>query len=186
MGGLPDHIRVDVALRAPQDLHTAVYLVGAFELRANSLMAQFPTGPRRVARRSSGSPRPRPRRVALHSRLRLPYRRSDNFVASPPAEQQERRRQGLCFNCDEPYVRGHHCKRLFYLESSDFDMAEDGAVDAAPNAKPDDDLPPQDVTTATACGLSTCTRGHPYEHDDHARGAQGRALPSSPRHRLHP
>jgi hypothetical protein len=59
----------------------------------------------------------------------------------------------MCFNCDEPYVRGHHCKRLFYLESSDFDM-EDGAVDAAPNAKPDDNLPPQDVTTATACVVS--------------------------------
>jgi hypothetical protein len=36
-------------------------------------------------------------------------------------------------------------------------------------------------------GLSPCTRGHPYgEHDDHACGAQGRALPGSPRHRLHP
>ena len=67
-----------------------------------------------------------------------------------PVEQHERRRQGLCFNCDEPYVRGHQCKWLFYLESSDFDMEEDGMVDAAPNAKPDDDLPPQDVTAATA------------------------------------
>jgi hypothetical protein len=36
--GLPDHIRVDVALHAPHDLHTAVYLARAFELRANSLM----------------------------------------------------------------------------------------------------------------------------------------------------
>jgi hypothetical protein len=33
-----------------QDLHTAVYMARAFELRANSLMAQFPTGPQRVAR----------------------------------------------------------------------------------------------------------------------------------------
>ena len=36
------------------------------------------------------------------------------------AEQQERRRQGLCYNCDEPYVRGHQCQRLFYLECTDF------------------------------------------------------------------
>src|SRR5688572_26032971 len=32
----------------------------------------------------------------------------------------ERRKQGLCYNCDEPYVRGHRCPRLFYLEVTDF------------------------------------------------------------------
>ena len=37
-----------------------------------------------------------------------------------PAEQLERRRQGLCFNCDEPYVCGHVCQRLFYLENDDY------------------------------------------------------------------
>ena len=37
------------------------------------------------------------------------------------AEMAERRRQGLCYNCDEPYVRGHKCQRLFYLEVSDCD-----------------------------------------------------------------
>jgi hypothetical protein len=35
-----------------------------------------------------------------------------------PAEMAERRRQGLCYNCDELFVRGHHCQRLFYLEVS--------------------------------------------------------------------
>jgi hypothetical protein len=39
------------------------------------------------------------------------------------AEQDERRRLGLCFNCDEKYSRGHNklCKRLFFVDS----MAED-------------------------------------------------------------
>jgi hypothetical protein len=32
----------------------------------------------------------------------------------------ERQRQGLCFNCDEPYVRGHVCQCLFYLEAVDY------------------------------------------------------------------
>jgi hypothetical protein len=114
VGGLPNHILVDVALRAPQDLHTTVYLARAFELRANSLMAQFPTGPQRVAQQqqrvtqastaSSGAPRS----VAAA----LPSIRQ--FRRLTPAEQQECRRQGLCFNCDEPYVRGHQCKRLSY------------------------------------------------------------------------
>ena len=36
------------------------------------------------------------------------------------AEQLERRRQGLYYNCDEPYVRGHVFPQLFYLESMDF------------------------------------------------------------------
>lgn len=36
----------------------------------------------------------------------------------------ECRRQGLCYNCDEPYVRGHKCQRLFYLEVCDFDEAD--------------------------------------------------------------
>ena len=44
------------------------------------------------------------------------------------AEQEERRRLGLCYNCDEKYGRGHNqvCKRLFLLDS----VEEDDAVDA--------------------------------------------------------
>uniref|UniRef100_A0A453EGX2 Uncharacterized protein n=1 Tax=Aegilops tauschii subsp. strangulata TaxID=200361 RepID=A0A453EGX2_AEGTS len=34
VGGLPDHIRVDVELRGPQDLQTAMYYARAFERRA--------------------------------------------------------------------------------------------------------------------------------------------------------
>jgi hypothetical protein len=49
-GGLPDHIRVDVAMRAPQDLPTAMYLARAFELRANAMLAMVPAVPPRPAR----------------------------------------------------------------------------------------------------------------------------------------
>jgi hypothetical protein len=42
VGGLPDHIRVDVELCTPRDLPTAVYLARLFELRARSLLAQRP------------------------------------------------------------------------------------------------------------------------------------------------
>jgi hypothetical protein len=34
VGGLPDHIRADVAIRDPQDLQSAMYLARAFEQRA--------------------------------------------------------------------------------------------------------------------------------------------------------
>uniref|UniRef100_A0A453GWI6 Uncharacterized protein n=1 Tax=Aegilops tauschii subsp. strangulata TaxID=200361 RepID=A0A453GWI6_AEGTS len=33
VGGLPDHIRVDVEMRRPQDLQTAMYYARAFERR---------------------------------------------------------------------------------------------------------------------------------------------------------
>jgi len=51
-----------------------------------------------------------------------------------PAEMLECRRQGLCFNYDEPYVRGHQCQRLFFLEVDDFltdaVVDDDGAKEA--------------------------------------------------------
>ena len=47
------------------------------------------------------------------------------FKRLSPQEMAEHRRQGICYNCDEPYIRGHKCPRLFYLEVTDFDEAED-------------------------------------------------------------
>ena len=55
------------------------------------------------------------------------------------AEMAERRRQGLCYNCDEPYVQGHKCQRLFYLEVSDFDAS----AELSPEKDPENsELPP--------------------------------------------
>lgn len=56
-----------------------------------------------------------------------------------PAEMMERRRQGLCFNYDDPYVRGHKCDRLFYLEVTDCD--EEEVSNVAPSPAQDDDQP---------------------------------------------
>jgi hypothetical protein len=52
-----------------------------------------------------------------------------SFCRLTPAEQQERRRQGLCYNCDELFVRGHQCKHVFYLEARDFTYDNDVATD---------------------------------------------------------
>jgi hypothetical protein len=40
----------------------------------------------------------------------------------------ERRRQGLYYNCDEQYVPGHRCARLFFIELDDF-AAEDAPLE---------------------------------------------------------
>jgi hypothetical protein len=45
----------------------------------------------------------------------------------------ERRRLGLCFNCNEKYTRGHNrfCRRIFFLEGVEIDdAADDGAATA--------------------------------------------------------
>ena len=44
-------------------------------------------------------------------------------------EMAERRHQGLCFNCKEPYTRGHNrfYKRLFFVDGVEVDDVEDAA-----------------------------------------------------------
>lgn len=63
------------------------------------------------------------------------------------AEMIERRRQGPCFNCDDSYVRGHRCARLFYLEVTDFDDATDPQPATTPAQ--DDDPPLISLYTIT-------------------------------------
>ena len=63
----------------------------------------------------------------------------------------ERRRQGLCYNCDEPYVRGHKCPRLFYLEVTDFDDNDDSVQ---PKYEPPEDQPPL-ISLHAIAGIST-------------------------------
>jgi hypothetical protein len=49
-----------------------------------------------------------------------------------PEEMAERRRLGLCFNCNEKYTRGHNrfCRRIFFVEGVEIDDATDAAADA--------------------------------------------------------
>jgi hypothetical protein len=129
---VPDHIRVDVAMRAPQYLPTTMYLARAFELRANAMLAMVPAAPPRPARLVQQRPQqPVPGLPAggagQPGAAALPASRPLRRLT--PAEQQERRRQGLCYNCDEPFVRGHQCKRVFYLEARDFTDDNDTSTD---------------------------------------------------------
>ena len=50
--------------------------------------------------------------VKVDSRYRLPLRKLSL------AQMEERRKKGLCFNCDEKFQPGHQCKlaKLFLLE----------------------------------------------------------------------
>jgi hypothetical protein len=41
----------------------------------------------------------------------------------------QRRADGLCYNCDEKFVLGHRCKKLFIIEVVAFEDEEEEAVD---------------------------------------------------------
>jgi len=114
VGGLPDHIRVDVELRAPQTLQDAMHLARAFERRAAATATAPPQRSRRPPQRLPLPPSPKvpltaapvPALLALATPApAVPAPPPRMFRCLTPAEMMERRRQGLCYNCDEPYVR---------------------------------------------------------------------------------
>ncbi|KAI4302130.1 hypothetical protein MLD38_037914 [Melastoma candidum] len=121
--GLLPPLSFDVEVHNPQSLAGAMSLARKLELRE-----QY------------AAPPPQPAVCALlpppAPRLALPAPPATNPTASAAvtpesrpvkrltqAEQEERRRLGLCYNCDEKFGRGHNrvCKRLFLLEG----MVED-------------------------------------------------------------
>ena len=142
VGGLPEQIKVHVEMRTPPDLQSAMYLARAFERcvavpappapqRGNRPQRQglppLPRAPGAAPVPGGALPPPAVGPAAANAPAARPFRRLT------PAEMAERRRQGLCFNCDKPYVRGHVCQRLFYVECDDFidDIAADDAAAAA-------------------------------------------------------
>ncbi|KAM3292230.1 hypothetical protein ACQJBY_036236 [Aegilops geniculata] len=104
------YIRMDVELQGPQDLQTAMYYARAFERRAVAIQQASPS-------RAAGPPPwpdvPAQGRPAQASAAPLAATAARPFRRLTSAELFERRRQGLCFNCDETYMPGHVCPRLF-------------------------------------------------------------------------
>ena len=122
-GGLPQPLRTDVELLAPADLQRAMALARAFERRSSALsLATFSRASRLPPRPTATS--------ATTTAVTAPAPTSGSVTPSnpprplrrlTPAEMAEHRQQGLCYNCDEQYTRGHKCPRLFYLEVTDAD-----------------------------------------------------------------
>jgi len=66
----------------------------------------------------------------------------------------ERRKLGLCYNCDEPFARSHKCPRLFYQEAPDYIVEEQEDAEDATTPNPDEptfdpDKPMISLSTAT-------------------------------------
>lgn len=109
---------------------------------ANSGQAALPpaTGHQVASSSSSSSAPPRP------------------FKRLMPDEMAERHKLGLCYSCDEQYVKGHKCSCLFYLEVSDYiveELEEPGEdhADEPPPASFDPDTPM--IALAAIAGIHT-------------------------------
>ena len=77
IGGLPDYIRVDVELREPEDLQTAMYYARAYEQRAIAMQQVY-------AQR--GSARPAPRFAPASTAPRADRRARGPSCAEPPLQ----------------------------------------------------------------------------------------------------
>ncbi|KAG6495596.1 hypothetical protein ZIOFF_043422 [Zingiber officinale] len=99
ISGLQDHIVVEVDFHHPEDLTSAMSFARLYEC---------------CSKRSESTVTPR-RTPVLPPKQ--PFIKRLNRT-----EMEERRVKGLCFNCDELYIPGHRCKRLFGLEGlEDYD-----------------------------------------------------------------
>ena len=58
--------------------------------------------------------------VVLEAKSKIPIKRLT------PAQMDERRKRGLCYNCDEKWAVGHKCKntKLFLLEGIELACGE--------------------------------------------------------------
>jgi hypothetical protein len=139
-GALPESIRVD-ELQAPHDLQRAMALSRAYEQRSSALAATHARPPRQTPRpqnyySSSNSATPATSSAISYAPINPSAQHTKTFKKLSPTEMIERRRQGLCYNCDEQYTRGYKCQKLFYLEVTDFD--EDTSM---AQAQPEDEEP---------------------------------------------
>lgn len=130
--GLDELLRIDVERSKPASLAEAVNTARDFARKFQLLgLAVARQSPRPVSSLPS-SP------VITVTKPRAPPKPS--FKPPPlrrlsPAEQEERKAKGLCFNCDETWFRGHRCKHLFCIlnvcDEDDPLDAEEEAPDVA-------------------------------------------------------
>lgn len=135
-GGLLPPLSHAIRVHNPQSLAAAMSLARQLELIEQSTPAPPPARP--APRALLPAP---PRRLALPAPERAAA--SAAPVAGNPvkrlsqAEQAERRRLGLCYNCDERYTRGHNrvCRRVFYIDGVELDDADDAEAAADQDAE---------------------------------------------------
>ena len=155
IAGLGEPLSIDVQLQGPNSLEVAMSLSRAYEHREQ--ITAPPARPGRSAPSSSRGLLPSPSLTPTTSATAAQSAAAPAPTALPaastvpgtvtvaghtvrrllPAELEERRRNGQCFNCDEKYVHGHNrvCARLFVMEvesRDDNDGPEETDVEKPP------------------------------------------------------
>jgi hypothetical protein len=135
-GGLLPPFSLDVRIHNPQSLAAAMSLARQLKLREQ----YSPTPAKATSRGLLPSP---PARLAMpapptdKTTPALITREGQQVKRLSRPKQEERRRLGLCFNCNEKYTRGHNrvSRRIFYIggfETTDESTTADEPDTAAP------------------------------------------------------
>ena len=150
-GGLLPPLSHAVRIHNPETLNAAMSLARQIELMELDRL-QFPP-PKAAPRAPLPAPGPRPALPAPPPLLALPppptappgpqqivpVPQARGAAAAPTQtkwlsteEQAERRRLGLCYNCNEPYSRGHNrTRRIFYVGGVEIEGDAPAAQDSA-------------------------------------------------------
>jgi len=138
-GGLLPPLSHAVRIHHTETLAAAMSLARQVELMERDRPA--PPPPRALPRGLLPAPAPRLALPAPAQQLALPAppaaapqgRDAAHQRRLTPEEMAERRRQGLCFNCDEKFTRGHNrfCRRLFFVDGVEIDDVAVGGDAAA-------------------------------------------------------
>eukprot|EP00267_Zea_mays_P048480 XP_020401050.1 uncharacterized protein LOC109942893 [Zea mays] len=138
-GGLLPPLSHQVRVHAPVSLEAAMSLACQLELVELDRLNQV--APRAAAHAFPPAPTPRqaapvlpvpaqPALAAPKAPLALPAPQTREGGQATKRlsveEQAERRHLGLCYNCNEPYSRGHNrvCRRIFFFDGFELDEAE--------------------------------------------------------------
>ena len=101
LSGLRDEIRLPVKMLNPKTLNEDFGLAKIQEEYVMGSKKFLKSSSLEVTKPSILEPRPKTR---LDSKFKLPLQKLSL------AQMEERRKRGLCFNCDEKFQPGHHCK----------------------------------------------------------------------------
>jgi hypothetical protein len=107
VSGLKENIRTEVQAAKPTTLNAAVGLSRLYEAH---VLAQG---------KPSFDSEPKPYQLqGWNQPQNLPFVRNSTPVIKrlTEAEMKDRIEGGLCFNCEEKFRPGHHCKKLFLIE----------------------------------------------------------------------
>ncbi|KAG8084165.1 hypothetical protein GUJ93_ZPchr0010g7998 [Zizania palustris] len=115
IAGLQDDIGVDVELQKPANLQEAMSVARDYEKKTARQISM-----RGVSRTVFKNTAPAPA-------VEVPQRQ---LCRLSPIELAKRRKLGLCYNCNEKFVRGHKCTRSFYIdcdsdEATNWDILEE-------------------------------------------------------------